>query len=122
MIPIHAQRQAALKDTRVRAVQMAQRTQWVQYSNDTITVRFGIQILDNQIPSTYEISADVSKFIDNITPSVVQSKMLTLIMASDMIYDLMASHYTEHTMEIHLVFDNQPVLSTIYPFINQPPL
>jgi hypothetical protein len=122
MISIDAQRQAALKDTRIRAVQLAQRTQWVKYSNDSIEVRFGIQILDNQIPSKYEIPPDVSKFIDNITPSVLNSHMLNLIMASDMIYDLMASHYTEHSVEIHLVFDNQPVLSTIYPFINQPPL
>ena len=117
---MNEQRQAALKDTRIRAVQQARRVQWVYHQNDLLTVAFGIQCLDDQIPSTYTIPANVSNFIDSISPSVQQSKLLSLVMASDMIYDLMASHYNEHSMEIHIMFDTKPVLSTTYPYLNQP--
>jgi hypothetical protein len=108
------QREIALAENRRRIIFGANRMYWLtSLIWHDYTFNFAVQIKYNHIlKNTDEL--ELSTLLDDISITVLQYDLSTLIMISDTLYDKIAEYYTTHDIQIDIVNLNQPVLSTTY--------
>lgn len=109
----------AMAERRAKTINAAVRIFWLPTQFKDYEINIGIQITNNDDIAQLD-SLDVSKMIDTIDQSNVQSNILELMMVSDVIYNYVANYYVKHDIQVNIMNFGQPVLSINYPFNNSP--
>lgn len=107
--------QTALAERRLKISFEAVRLFWLPVNFKEYEINVGVQVTNDEDIINLD-KLELSKVIDNIDESVLQSNLLDLIVVSNTLYDYVASYYTTHNINIDIMNFNQPVFTTTYFF------
>lgn len=107
--------QAALAERRLKNSFDAVRLFWLPVNFKEYEINVGVQVTNDEDIINLD-RLELSKVIDSIDDSVLQSNLLDLIVVSNMLHDYVASYYHTHDIHIDIMNFNQPVFTTNYFF------
>ena len=105
-------------EKKIKVASSAARLFWIPVDFKEYMINVGVQVKNEQDVQNLG-TLDLSKSLDTISQTELQSNVLELIMVSDALYNYIADYYVSHDIHVEVTNFNQPVLSTIYKF-NQP--
>lgn len=112
---MNEQHLTALAELKIRNSFNAIRLFWMPVNFKDFEINVGIQITCDQDISNLN-DLDLTKVIDGIDETMLQSNLLDLILVSNLLYDYVANYYTTHDIHIDIMNFNQPVFTTTYRF------
>jgi hypothetical protein len=112
------QHEYARLEKKIKVASNSTRLFWIPVDFKEYMINVGVQVKNEQDVQNLS-TLDLSKSLDTISQTELQSNVLELIMVSDALYNYIADYYASHDIHVEVTNFNQPVLSTIYKF-NQP--